>query len=463
MKRLQRPYGGTIVSGGTGRMTTNVRGELIGAGSWTHYNSNPANTLCSDDRLVKGPLSMHWFRDVDFEIPNRHGNGPAPLSHKGYLVVGGINGIACLDAYNGRTVWIFSLKDHLRDYDGIHHDVGSAETSSPFCIGDDQVFVKQGDFCLSLDLATGKQLYKFKTPASKDAKNRNWGYLAYHKGKLFGSILNQEHRTSPRYKLSKLRTESVMLFALGAKKGELLWRRSAKHSIRNNTIAIAGEKLYYIDRPIIAADYIDKPKRNGRLREKLPAADIPNGILYAMNNSTGKDDWTSQDRIWGTQLSVSAPHSVLLMNYSGVRHNFFTLPSETGGRLAAFDSNSGKRLWDIEAEYRTRPIINDSIIYAQDSSWNLKTGKALPFQVDRSHGCGQIASGSNMMLFRSATLGYVDITSNDPEPQTKNFGGIRLGCYINAIPAGGLVLVPDGSSKCQCSYQMRSWFALRPQ
>lgn len=461
MTRLQRPYGGSIVTGALGKMSNQVRGDLVGAGSWTHYNSNPANTLCSDDRLVKGPLSMHWFRDVDFEIPNRHGNGPAPLSHKGYLVVGGVDGIACLDAYNGRTVWIFSLKDHLKDYDGIHHDVGSAETGSPFCIGDDQVFVKQDDFCLSLDLATGKQQYRFRTPVAKDAKNRNWGYLAYHQGKLYGSVSNQQHKVSPRYKLTKLRTESVMLFALDASKGKLLWRRSAKHSIRNNTIAIAGDSLYYIDRPLIAADKIANPKRNGRPEKKLPASKIPNGTLFALNATSGKNIWSSQDKIWGTQLSVSENHHVLLMNYSAVRHGFFALPSETGGRLAAFDSKTGKRLWDNAAKYRSRPIINDNVIYAQDGTWDLKSGRALPFKLDRSYGCGQISSGSNMMLFRSATLGYVDINSSEPE--TKNFGGIRLGCYINAIPAGGLVLVPDGSSKCQCSYQMRSWFALRPQ
>ncbi len=461
MTRLQRPYGGSIVTGKPGDMNLDVRGDLIGAGSWTHYNSNPANTLNSDDRLVKGPLSMHWFRDVDFEIPNRHGNGPAPLSHKGYLVVGGVDGIACLDAYNGHTVWIFSLKDHLKDYDGIHHDVGSAETGSPFCIGDDQVFVKQDDFCLSIDLATGKKRHEFKTPVAEDAKNRNWGYLAYHKGKLFGSVSNQQHNVSPRYKLTKLRTESVMLFAMDAQAGTLFWKRPAKHSIRNNTITIAGDNLYYIDRPIVAADRIKNPKRNGRPEKKLPAEAIPNGTLYALNATSGKDVWSNKNKIWGTQLSVSEPHNILLMNYSAVRHGFFALPSETGGRLAAFDTKSGKRIWDIAAKYKSRPIINDSVLYAQDGTWDLKTGKALPFKLQRSYGCGQIASSSNMMLFRSATLGYVDISSSEPE--TKNFGGIRLGCYINAIPAGGMVLVPDGSSKCQCSYQMRSWFALRPQ
>ena len=62
-----------------------------------------------------------------------------------------------------------------------------------------------------------------------------------------------------------------------------------------------------------------------------------------------------------------------------------------------------------------------------------------------------------MLLYRSATLGYMDITS---PVGTENFGGIRPGCWINAVPASGMVLVPDGSSKCTCSYQMRCWFGL---
>ena len=62
------------------------------------------------------------------------------------------------------------------------------------------------------------------------------------------------------------------------------------------------------------------------------------------------------------------------------------------------------------------------------------------------------------MLFRSGTLGYLDLSR---DAGTENFGGMRPGCFINAIPAGGLVLAPDGSSKCRCSYQMRAWFALR--
>lgn len=45
-------------------------------------------------------------------------------------------------------------------------------------------------------------------------------------------------------------------------------------------------------------------------------------------------------------------------------------------------------------------------------------------------------------------------------PVPSEVGGIRPGCWINALPVGGLVLVPDAWAGCQCSYQNRSWMAL---
>ena len=146
------------------------------------------------------------------------------------------------------------------------------------------------------------------------------------------------------------------------------------------------------------------------------------------------------------------------MSYLGQNHNFFALPSEVGGRLAAFNSKTGATLWDQKANYKTRPLINGSTVYTQNGSWYLATGEPLPFKLNRSYGCGQISASKHMMLFRSATLGYLDLTR---DVGVENYGGIRLGCWINAIPAGGLVLVPDGSAKCKCSYQMKAWFALQ--
>jgi outer membrane protein assembly factor BamB len=458
MERLRRPYGGMICLREGDMVRVEKSGVPIGAGSWTHQNSNAANTLCSDDEVIRGKLSMFWFRDMEFEVANRHGQGPAPLVGQGYMVVSGVHGVCCLDAFNGRKLWEFALPDLLADYDGIHHDVGVGDTGGPLCMGGDSVYVKSGARCFRIELATGRVLREFKTPAKADATDRNWGYLAYEEGVLFGSIENQNHNVSPRYGMTGLRTESTLFFAMDPATGKEKWRYQPAGSIRHNAIAIAEGRVYLIDRPLIAADRVANPVRNGRSGKRLLAPEVPDGTLLALDARSGRILWRNTEDIYGTQLAVSAKHKVLLMNYKAVRHNFFEIPSEVGGRLSGIDTATGKRIWDQEGKYQTRPLINDQTIYAQGGAWDLKTGSLLPWELQRSYGCGQISASRNLMLFRSATLGYVDLSRS---AATENYGGIRPSCWINAIPASGLVLVPDGSSKCHCSYQMRTWFALQ--
>ncbi|HYT93633.1 MAG TPA: hypothetical protein VEL76_33250, partial [Gemmataceae bacterium] len=96
---------------------------------------------------------------------------------------------------------------------------------------------------------------------------------------------------------------------------------------------------------------------------------------------------------------------------------------------------------------------------AQGGAWDLLTGEVRSFALKRSYGCGQLAGCARLMVFRSATLGYYDL---ERQKGTIDYGGIRPGCWINAIPAGGLVLVPDATSGCQCSYLNQAWIALQP-
>ncbi|MCP4261639.1 MAG: PQQ-binding-like beta-propeller repeat protein [Planctomycetes bacterium] len=458
IERLQRPYGGVACLGKPGQLKIRRRGQMKGAGQWTHQNCDTANSLCSPDKIVRGPLEMAWYRDGEIEIADRHAQGPAPLFSRGHLVVEGVDEICALDAYNGHTVWTYSIPDILADWDGVHHDVGVGDTGSNFCLSDDAVFVRTDEKCLKIDLATGKKIDKFTTPVDLSARNHNWGYIAYSDGMLFGSVLNDEHTISPRYEGIRLRNESVMLFAMDAETGQLKWRYEPKHSIRNNTIAITGGRLYLIDRPIALADRITDPKPNKKHRPVLKPDEHPYGTLIALDTSTGSIIWKNEHDIFGTQVAVSDKHGVLLMYYQAVKHSFFKLPSEIGGRMAAFDVKTGKCLWDNKVEHKSRPIINEDIIYAEGGAWKLKTGESVPWNFKRSYGCGQIAGSTHMLVFRSATLGYLDLTRN---AGTENFGSIRPNCWFNAIVAGGMVLVPDGSSKCACSYQMRSWVALQ--
>ncbi len=87
------------------------------------------------------------------------------------------------------------------------------------------------------------------------------------------------------------------------------------------------------------------------------------------------------------------------------------------------------------------------------------TGRRLKFDFARSYGCGILAGSTRLLVYRSATIGYYDL---EGARKTENYGGIRPGCWINAIPAGGLVLMADAASWCTCSYLNQATIALEP-
>ncbi len=447
--RLQRPAGGIAYFGKFDGIQKTVRDELDKTGVWTHQYANPANTICSEDRLIRGPLEMLWFRDVDFDMPQRHGRGPGPLFYKGNMIMEGIDAIRTVNAYNGRPLWKFSLPGILKEYDQ-DHLMGVSGTGSNMCVDGNSVFIHNQDQCYQLDLDSGEVIHTYDPPDP----SQTWGFLAAQNNTLFGTTANTEHVVKWRYLQGKMATqftESSFLFTINTRTGQPKWQYEANHSIRHNTIAIGKEMVFLIDRPIAEFDRLDfnREKRRGKKLEH------PTGTLIALDIQTGEEIWRNDDNIYGTMLALSEENNALLMSYQSTR---FQLDSEIGGRLAAFCASTGERLWDIEADYASRPLINGQTIYAQPSAWDLLTGAQKDFQFTRSYGCGILASAANLLVYRSATLGYRDL---EHDTETQNYGGIRPGCWINAIPAGGLILMPDAASGCTCSYLIQASIALQ--
>ena len=451
MGRLLRPYGGVSCVGPRDALQVVTRGELAGAGSWTHQYANPANTLNSEDELVQSGLTMLWFRDVDFEIPQRHGRAPAPLTHRGRLFHEGLDGLVAVDAYNGRELWRYDVPNVLRAYDG-DELMGVAGTGSNFCLDDESVYVRHEQRCLRLSADEGTLQREFPTPLRKNGGPGTWGYIAVEAGVLFGSVAQPDHVVTYRYRntsgdMSKLLTESESFFAMDSETGDLIWRYDAQHSIRHNSIAIGDGLVFLIDRPVALHDREKKPKTK----------EHPVGRLVCLDAATGVVKWRNDDDVFGTVLAFSTRHEALLMSYQPTR---FRLDSEIGGRIRVYRASTGKPMWEAEADYASRPMINNRTIYAQGGAWDLLSGKPQPFQFSRSYGCGILAGSQDLLLFRSATLGYFDLKSND---KIANFGGMRPGCWVNALPAGGIVLVPDASAGCRCSYLNKAWVALDSQ
>ena len=449
LARQQRPWGGVrICCGNGGEFERHERGALAGAGQWTHQYAEPGNSVCSNDE-VRGPLGILWFRDLGQQMTQRHGRGPSPLFHEGRIYSLGLDELLCADAYNGRILWRYPFPGILRAYDG-DHLMGTSGTHSPYCVGESGIYVRHGEHCTRLDAVTGKKLGRFAAPQRDGEASLPWGYIACDGERLYGSLADKGHVVTYRYvdrggDVSQQLTESKRFFALDAKSGQLLWSYDAKESIRHNAIAIAGGRVCLIDRPVAEFDR----KRGQKGTQKL-------GRLLVFAAATGAKLWERENEIFGTLLAASLQESVLLMAYQPTR---FRLESETGGRLAAFDLRNGTRLWDRKASYASRPLLIGDRVYAQGGSWNLHSGEPIDFPFRRSYGCGILAGGKQLLVYRSATLGYWDLESGQGH---EDFGGIRPGCWINALPAGGLVLVPDGTAGCACSYQNKSWVALEP-
>jgi len=447
VRRLQRPYGGVVCIGKPGEMTLDVRGPLEGAGEWTHQYADPANANCSSDTIVRGPLGMLWFIDNEFIMPSRHGRGPAPLFWNGLLFVEGLNGIRALDAYNGTLRWEYAVKDILKPYDQEHLN-GVAITQSNMCIANGRLYLRVADRCRVLDAMTGAKRGEFTAPPRLDGRVGTWGYLACENDNLFGSLCNEEHTVHWAFQpadMSQLFSESLLFFALDAASGKRKWTYTPKDSIRHNAIAIGNGRVHLIDRPLAIRD-----------RSEKDSTVHPPGELVTLDAETGAELWRATDDIYGTVLVLSTEHNVLVMGYQNTR---FKLPSEIGGRLTAFRADTGKVLWDVPATYESRFVLNGQTIYAQSGMWDLMTGKETAFPFTRSYGCGTVAGSKHLLAYRSATLGYWDLLC---DAGNENYGGIRPGCWINTLPVGGLLLLPEASNRCTCSYLIKATIALQP-
>jgi len=407
-----------------------VRGKLPETDDWTHQYANAARTGASNDRRLRLPLRLLWFgKPGPARLVARHWGGPAPLCVDGRMFVPGQFSLVAVDAYNGRQLW-------RRDFP--HVARWHVRVKGGSVVADhDAVYLAQEKSCLRLDPATGKTLGTYPLPtqppgiAPNEAKNMVWNYLAVTDDLILGSMGDGK--------------EARAVFAC-AKDGKLLWGWPAAGRVNNNSISTDSRRVYVIDRTDPAA--VARAKRRGA---KIPAA----WRLVALEARSGKPAWETADGIAGrTELWLS----------DGV------LVATSPGGFSGYDAATGKLLYDRKASLRRFPVIANGVIYAEPLAYDLRTGEPrhrenpftgqpVAWEFRKSYGCGSFSGAPNLLMFRSGALGFYDLAGDGG---VFNFGGIRAGCYVNAIAANGLVLVPPADAACTCSYNFRTTVALAP-
>jgi outer membrane protein assembly factor BamB len=474
-------------------------GALPGAANWTHEHADAANTRVSQDAIVKAPLGLLWFGGTSNEaILPRHGHGPQPQVVDGRLFLEGVDLMRCTDIYTGRLLWEARLPGVGKFYDNTQHQPGANAAGTNFIATSDGVYVAFDRHCLRLDPATGKTVHEFRLPAAEGEQPPRWGYLNVAGNYLIGGAepLYDEELTKKLVTSSKLGpgkgddddddkakakpkdsssslTDSVKslvaklsrgdndnhsasqrLVVMNRHTGDVLWTADAKSGFRHNGVCIGGGRLYAIDR--LSGPQVSKLKRRGEAPKHAAR-------LTAFDLATGREVWSSQEDIFGTSLSYSDKHDVL------VECGFASkdVMSDEPRGMRAYRAAAGEKLWDNKI-YAGPAILHGDTILLSGSGCDLLTGKLttrehplsgeeVQWTWTRNYGCNTPMASQNLLTFRSGAAGFYDLCSDGG---TGNMGGFRSSCTNNLVVAGGLLNAPDYTRTCVCSYQNQTSLAL---
>lgn len=458
LAKMEADGGEVTEEGGTWLKLT--RGPLPGAGSWTHQYADPANTTCGDDQLVKCPLGVLWFGDPGpGDMIERHPRAPAPLSVNGRFFVQGFNVLMAYNAYNGLKLWRREMPGAMRQ--GVSHEASNLAANA------DSLFVAIGDKCHRLDAATGETKFTYSLPPAKDAKPHTWGYVALVGDTLYGSR-------------SAARMTCDQLFALDIATGQPRWVHEGK-SIAHSSISIGDGQVMFVEASVtpeqrqealkerLAAIARLKGEEKLKGERELKAATVR--LVVALDAATGKPLWQKPmdltgcggGQYWCALGTIYAKGLLAIFGVYSDGHYWqqFFAGQFNQRRIVVVDAKTGAEVWSKKIGYRVRPLVIGDTLHAEPWAFDLRTGAQRmhrnpitgleePWQWARpGHHCGCPSASPHTMFFRSFCFGYYDLVGDHG---IMHFGGQRPGCWINLIPANGLLVAPEASSGCQCPF-----------
>lgn len=478
-----------------------LRGDLEGSGWWTHAFADAGNTGSSGDQRVRDSLEVLWYGEPGpGEATERHQRPMSPLVcggrvfYQGWEAQGRKNTIQCFDAYNGLRYWKRELPGAIR--------VRMSAVSGNLACTRESLFVVTGSRCERLDAMTGETRAVYEAPPGLDGKPRLWGYIAVVDGLLLGSTTSGDAKPNAQELRSAevLGTTSIGLrfsdsvFAFDQSTGKQLWVHRGKE-IRDTTIAYGDGKLFLVENrgeptalPARSPDggmYFHAPgaaekdddgkvDRLGKAVASVPVEPLPRWVV-AIEGATGKQAWEKEVDfadcgVWGASASTReaagfreiqalCKDGLLLFAAEFNRHGGAE-PEDLARRKAiALSTRDGAVVWAKTVGNQNRPIILRDTLLAGNLLRDLrtgdplmkkdaKTGKDVPWEVAHGGGCGTPSGCDAMVFFRSGGTGWRNFQSGT----LGQFMGERPGCFINIIPAGGVVVQPEASSGCTCSY-----------
>jgi len=481
--RVLKPHGGVLLAAagtpdsawtkageltksalGGGSWTKLVRGALPGARDWTHQYADAGNSGSSDDERVRGRPEVLWYGEPGADkMHDRHRRSEAPLQLAGRMFVEGTRQLTktplllSFDAYNGLPYW-------EREFPGAER-LDITQDCGNLAVSPHGLFIAADKECHQLDLVTGVTRKVFPVPTDKDGRTGVWAYVAAEGDLLLGSV-------SAGYQFSRT------LFAYDLRMGTLKWRYDSA-AMRNSTFAVQGGKVFLVEHrgQTNAPKVLTVMEAHKEIGKPKPAkADGPPPpyirTVTALDLATGKPLWARDHDLtkcgnWTGSLCLTAKNGVLLL--SGVYSAYGAPKGDEGERRAlALSATDGSPLWNEAIGNSVRPVLVGERVIGRPKAYDLRSGTVvtkpgpkgmIPWVVPRNGACGQMSASAGMLFYRD---GYTVMRDAGTGATLMNFTGMRPGCLINIIPAGGIIVQVEASSGCTCYHAIQSTVAFVP-
>lgn len=445
-----------------GLWTTMTRAQLDGAGKWTHYYGDTANTANSGDTRITNSLKALWYGNPGPRyIVDRHNRPMSSLYNKGIIITPGVHRVMAYDAYNGTRYWDMSIPNSAR--------VAMPKDTGWIAMADDNVYVVNNSNCVALDMKTGQPVKFLDVPQLTAGQKSDWGFLAIDGDNIIGS--NQKKGASligptrahvyQSYFDNIPQSTGEYLFSMDRASGDLNWtyKKDGGSAILKPTIVITGDHVYFIESR--------NPTAINDADGRIPASTLFSGsneYIIKLNKSTG-------DVL--LEMPVTLPYQhVAYLSYAADKDLIIATGTWNNGGYQydhnAYNASDLSFAWNVtyfkggagadHGEQDQHPVIVGDMIYSKYYKVDLNNA-SLSSSGLATGGCGAVSGCETHLFARNSNPCMYELPSVGANRLT---GETRIGCWINMIPAGGLVIAPESGSGCTCDFQLQTSMTFMP-
>ena len=403
---------------------------------------------------------------------DRHLRAPAPLCVAGRLIVPGENSLIGVDAYNGTVLWRRDVPESQRYF--MPYDAGYIAAVGR------ELFIAVKQACWVIDTATGERMRKLSLPDVAD-NLAHWGYVGLYDGQLFGSAQKPTaSRTNPSRELidkdySNERPVATgnAVFCLDPRDGNTRWVYQ-NGVIINSTITVNDGAVFFVE------SRNAKARQHTTGRMQLSTLLESEAFLVALDCQTGKVRWRQP-----LFEPLSRSRNILYLQHAKGRliaSGSYPEDNDSKYAVCVLDGANGERLWQAtyirgkagefgHGEQVHHPVALGDRIVAEPVIYDLETGKRISLNPDDpdwrivrpGSGCGTMSGAGDCVFFRAVNPTLLDLNPKTSGGERfQKLSPSRPGCWINVIPAAGLILIPEASASCVCHYSLQTSMAFLP-